>query len=62
MNGYPDLIIKKTIARKLKDFALPPSQVVKKCPVYLHLPSFGTPLIRYENKISKPMWKNAFLQ
>ena len=38
MNGYPDHAIEKAIACKLKTFTSLTSHMVKKCPVYLHLP------------------------
>ena len=51
MNGYPDHVIEKTIARKLKDFTSSTSHIVKKCPVYLHFPWLGTLSVGLENKI-----------
>ena len=42
INGYPDHVIEKTIAQKLKDFTLPTLHSVKKFPVSLHLPWLGT--------------------
>ena len=57
MNGYPDHVIEKIIFRKLKDFTSPTLHMVKKCPVYLHLPSLGTPSVRHENKIKASVEK-----
>ena len=60
MNGYPDHVIEKTIARKLKDFTSPTSHTVKKCSVYLHLPWLGTPSVGLENKIKASVEKYSF--
>ena len=60
MNGHPDHIIEKRIARKLKDFTSLTSHTVKKCPVYLYLPWLGTPLIGFENIIKASMQKCFF--
>ena len=60
MNGSPDHIIGKTIARELKDFTSHTSHTVKKCPVYLHLPWLGTPSVRHESKIKASVEKCFF--
>ena len=60
MNGYPDNVIEKTIARKLKDFTSTTSHTVRKCLVYLHLPWLGTPLVEFENKIKISVQKMPF--
>ena len=60
MNGYPDRVIEKTIASKVKDFKSPTSHAVKKCPVYLHLPWLETPSVRHESKIKASVKKCFF--
>ena len=60
MNGYPDHVIEKAIARKLKIFTSFPSHTVKKCPVYLHLPWLETPSVGLENKIKASVKKCFF--
>ena len=60
MNGYPDHVIEKTIAHKLKDFISPTSHTVKKCPVYLHLPWLGTLSVKHESKIKARVEKCFF--
>ena len=60
MNGYPEHVIEKTYARKLKDFTSPTSHAMKKCLVYLHLPWLGTPSVRLENKIKVNVEKCFF--
>ena len=59
MNGYPNHIIEKAIARKLKALTSLTSHTMKKCPVYLHLFWLGTPSVELENKI-KPSVKKCF--
>ena len=59
MNGYPEHVIEKRIARKLKDFTSPTSHTLKKFPVYLHLPWLGTPWFDLKIKL-KPVRRNAF--
>ena len=60
MNGYPDHVIEKTIARKLKDFTSSTSHTMKKCLVYLYLPWLGTLLVRYESNIKASVEKYFF--
>ena len=60
MNDYPDHVIEKTIARKLKDFTSLTSHTVKKCPVYLHLTWLGSPSVGLENKIKARVKKCFF--
>ena len=60
MNGYPDHVLEKTIARKSKDFTSPTSHTMKKCLVYLHLPWLGTPSVGLENKIKANVEKCFF--
>ena len=62
MNGYPDHVMEKTIARKFKDFASPTLHTVKKCPVYLHLPWLGTPSVGLKNKIKASVKKCFFAE
>ena len=57
MNGYPNHVIEKTIARESKDFTSLTSHTVKKCPVYLHLPWLGTLSNGLENKIKASVEK-----
>ena len=59
MNGYPNRVILKTIAYKLKDFTSPTLHTVKNCPVYLHLPWLGISLVRHESEI-KATTKKCF--
>ena len=59
MNGYPDYLIEKTIARKLKTFTSPTSYTVKKCPVYLYLPWLGTPSVGLKNN-NKAIFEKCF--
>ena len=60
VNGYPDHVIEKAIARKLKTFTSLTSYTVKKCPVYLHLPWLGTPSVGLKNKIKASAEKCFF--
>ena len=60
MNGYPDHVIEKAIARILKPFTSLTSHSMKKCPVYLHLPWLGTPSVGLENKIKANVEKCFF--
>ena len=60
MNGYPDHVIEKTSARKLKTFTSLTSHMVRKCPVYLHLPWLGTPSVGLENKTKASVEKCFF--
>ena len=60
MNGYPDHVIEKTTARKLKKFTLP-TDTVKKCPVCFYVPWLEIPSVRHESKI-KASAENIFLQ
>ena len=60
MNGYPDNVIDKTIARKLKDFTSPISHTMNKRPVYLHLIWLETPSVGLENKIKASVEKCFF--
>ena len=60
MNGYPDHVIEKEIARKLKTFTSLPSHTMKKCPVYLHLPWLGTFSVGLENKSKANVEKSIF--
>ena len=63
VNGYPDHVIEKAIARKLKTFTSLTSYTVKKCPVYLHLPWLGTPSVGLNtltaNRFFPKLLKNA---
>ena len=60
MNGYPNHVIEKAIARKLKTFTTLTPYTVKKSPVYLHLPRLGTPSVGLENKIEASVEKCSF--
>ena len=60
MNGYPDHVIEKVIARKLKAFTSLTSHTVKKWPVYLYLPWLETPSVGLENKIKANVEKCFF--
>ena len=60
MNGYPDHVIEKTFARKLKDFTSLTSHTVKKCPVYHYLPWLGIFFFRHGSKIKAYMEKCFF--
>ena len=62
MYGYPNRVIEKTIAGKLKDFTSDTSQTVKKCPVYLLLPELETPSVRHESKIKTNVEKCFFAE
>ena len=60
LNNYPDHVVEKPIARKLKTFTSLTSHSVKKCPVYLHLPWLGTLSVGLENKIKASVEKCFF--
>ena len=60
VNGYPDHVIEKTIA-KLKDFTSSTSHTVKKCSVYIYLPWLGIPSVGLENKIKTSVEKCFFV-
>ena len=60
MNGYPDHVSEKTITRKLKDFTSPTSHLLKKCPVYLHLPRMITSSVIHKSKIKTSVEKCFF--
>ena len=60
MNGYPDRVIDKTIARTLYDFVLSTLHTMNKCPVFLRLPWLGTLLFRLENKTKASVEKCFF--
>ena len=60
INGYPNHVIEKAIACKLKNFISLTSHTVKKCPVYLHLPCLETPSVGFKNKIKASVEKCFF--
>ena len=60
INGYPDHVIEKTIASKLKDFTSLTLHTVKKFPVYFHLSWLRTPSVGLANKIKASVEKCFF--
>ena len=60
MKGYPECVIKRIIAHKLKVSTSTTSYSVKKCHVYLHLLWLKTSLVRHESKIKASVEKCFF--
>ena len=50
-NSYPEAVINTVITKKINQFCRPTHLVLKKCPVYLHLPWLGNVLMRYKRQI-----------
>ena len=60
MNGYPDYVIEKINAHKLKTFTSLTSHTVNKCPVYLDMPWLEIPSVGLKNKIKTSVKKCFF--
>ena len=49
-NGYPERVINSAFKRKLQQLNSNPVHIVKKCPVYLHIPWIGNVSMKFEKQ------------
>jgi len=59
-NGYPEHSINSTLKRKLQQLNSNPVHTVKKCPVYLHVPSIGNVSTKFEMQITSAVKRCFF--
>ena len=59
-NGYPERVINSAFKRKLQQLNSNPVHIVKKCPVYLHIPWIGNVSMKFEKQITSAVKRCFF--